>query len=168
MPNPPVDNRDISVNITDGTNPVKGATVSIGTITGTTGNAGGCTLKNVTDGEQTINVTAFGFEDKTSTITVSEDNTSFNIALTRIVYDFTSYDSETKDTEWGSGTAILTGEVSGDYTEIEVLTNTEPEFVGNKYFIVSNAETDGTTVYQLYTDAGTTGAGIYVTISIHE
>ena len=52
-----------------------------------------------------------------------------------------------------------------DYTEVEVLTNsTDESFVGRKFFIVSNAKTDGT-VYELFTDAGTTSAGIFVTIT---
>ena len=75
-------NNNISVN--DGTNAVEGASVSIGTITRTTGRAGGCTLKDVPDGEQTIEVIAEGFGDYEGTITVSESNTSFTISLTAV------------------------------------------------------------------------------------
>lgn len=77
--------RDISITVDDGTDPVEGATVSIGTITGTTGSAGGCTLRDVPDGEQTIEVVADGFGDYEDTITVSESNESFTISLTAVV-----------------------------------------------------------------------------------
>ena len=77
--------RDISITVNDGSDPVKGVSVAIGSITGTTGDAGGCTLKNVEDGEQTITATKEGFEEYSDTITVSENNTSFTISLTAIV-----------------------------------------------------------------------------------
>lgn len=73
--------RNISVTVNDGKDPVEGATVSIGESTGTTGSAGGCTLQNVVDGQQSISVTAEGYTSKTETITVSADNTSFTISI---------------------------------------------------------------------------------------
>lgn len=81
-------------------------------------------------------------------------------------YSFVSYDDSNKTTEWGSGTVETTGVVENGYTEVEVLTNSSDEsFVGQKFFIASDAEADGVTAYPLYSDAGTTPAGIYVTIS---
>lgn len=77
--------RNINISVNDGTDDVEGATVSIGNISGTTGSAGGCTLKNVPDGENTIEVIADGYGDYEDTITVSEDNTSFTITLTAVV-----------------------------------------------------------------------------------
>ena len=62
--------------------PVNGANVSIDEITATTGSAGGCTLQNVPIGEQTITVTATGYDEYSDTITVSYENNSFNITLT--------------------------------------------------------------------------------------
>ena len=50
--------------------------------TGTTGSAGGCSLTEIADGEQSVTVTAEGYTTKTETITVSENNTSFTISLT--------------------------------------------------------------------------------------
>lgn len=126
-------------------------------------------MQNVEDGSQTINVTAAGYADKTSNVTVSSESHSFTITMTPIIYDFTSYDSEEKTTEWGTGTAQATGVTSGDYTQIKVLSNTPQEaFVNQTFYILTAAETDGTTAYQLYSDAGTTGTGIYVTINVHE
>lgn len=49
------------------------------------------------------------------------------------------------------------------YSEAEVIENSVEGFVGNKYYIDSDAKTDGT-LYQLFTDAGTTGTGMYVSI----
>lgn len=84
---------------------------------------------------------------------------------TDTVYSFTSYSDENKTTEWGQGTVKVTGNASNGYSEVEVVTNSpESSFVGQKFYIISNAKTDGT-VYPLYTDAGNTEAGIYVTIS---
>ena len=96
----------------------------------------------------------------------SESNDSDSNSNT--VYDFTSYDSETKDTEYATGTAQPTGNTNNGFSEIEVLTNSEESFVGNKYYITSDANADGETAYQLFSDAGVTGTGIYVTISVHE
>lgn len=73
--------RDVNFIINDGENPIQGAVVSIGEITGTTGSAGGCTLRNVIDGEHTVSVTAEGYTTKTETITVDETHTSFTISL---------------------------------------------------------------------------------------
>ena len=73
---------NISFTINDGTDPIEGATVAIGENSGTTGSAGGCTLQDVADGEQTVTVTKTGYVTKEETITVSSENTSFTISLT--------------------------------------------------------------------------------------
>ncbi len=73
--------RNINFIINDGTDAIKGASVSIGEITGTTGSAGGCTLHNVSDGEHSAIVTADGYTSKTETITVSANATTFTISL---------------------------------------------------------------------------------------
>lgn len=86
LPNTEVnpETRTVSFTINDGTDPIGGASVVIdddATNTKTTGNAGGCTAE-VTDGTHSVKVTKDGFTDKTETITVSADNTSFTISLT--------------------------------------------------------------------------------------
>jgi len=90
LPNPQenpeiVDNetetRTINFTITDGTDPVNGATVAIGNKTGTTGSAGGCSLTEIADGEHEVTVTCDGYTTKTETITVSESDTTFTITL---------------------------------------------------------------------------------------
>ncbi len=82
----------------------------------------------------------------------------------KITYSFISYGDKNGETEWGTGTAETTGVTKGNYTQIEVKTNSVDGFVGNKYFIISSAKANGTNIYKLYTDAGTTGADIWVSI----
>lgn len=74
--------RSVHLTITDGTDPVTGASVLIDEdITRTTGDAGGCNA-TLTDGEHTVKVSKEGFVDYTDTITVSSDATTFTITLT--------------------------------------------------------------------------------------
>ena len=74
----------ISVSVNDGTDPVQHASVSIGEIQSTTGSAGGCTLQSITIGEQTIIVTAEGFESYSETIEVTLENNEFEIRLNEV------------------------------------------------------------------------------------
>ena len=84
----------------------------------------------------------------------------------KTAYNFVSYGDAQGSVEWGSGTAETTGVTKGNYTEIQVKTNSPDEsFVGAKFFIISSAKANGTSIYKLYTDAGSSGAGIWVSIS---
>ena len=81
-------------------------------------------------------------------------------------YYFTSYADAQGTTEWGNGTVKTTGVTNNGYSQVQVKSNSSDQsFVGQKFYIISSAETDGT-IYQLYSDAGTTSAGIYVSISL--
>ena len=74
---------NISITVQDeNEEPISGASVRIDEISSTTGVAGGCTLQNVPEGNQTILVTATGYEDHTETINVSSENDTFTIILT--------------------------------------------------------------------------------------
>ena len=56
------------------------------------------------------------------------------------------------------------------YTQVEVLTNSSesPEtFVGNNYYVNSNADIDGQR-YELFTDAGNTSTGMFVILTAKE
>lgn len=85
-------------------------------------------------------------------------------------YEFTSYADSAKTTQYAVGTARTTGVTAVDninqlnFTEIEVLTNSVADFVGQRFLILSNATTDGETANQLY-DNTFTGINIWVTIS---
>ena len=84
--------------------------------------------------------------------------------FTPITYSFVSYADAEGTTEWGSGTVETTGVTSGNYTQIEVKTNSSDQsFVGQKFFVISSAKTDGT-IYTVYSDAGRNSAGFYVSI----
>lgn len=74
--------QDISFIINDGTNPIQNATVTIGETSKTTGTAGGCSFTGIEEGTVSVEVTAEGYVDKTESITVDEDHTSFTISLT--------------------------------------------------------------------------------------
>lgn len=80
--NPEITKYELSFTINDGTTGINGATVTIGDVTGTTGSSGGCTLKDIPTGTQSVTVTKTGYVTKTETITVDTDHTSFTISLT--------------------------------------------------------------------------------------
>ena len=76
---------DVSVTVTDGTDPVQGAIVTIGTqsCANGTGSGGGCTVKDVPIGEGvTVTVTCEGYEDYTATEDITAETTTLTIALT--------------------------------------------------------------------------------------
>ena len=81
-------------------------------------------------------------------------------------YYFVSYGDSAGTEELGRGTVKTTGVTTSGYIQVKVISNsTEQSFVGSKYFVVDTAEPDGTTLYQLYTGAGTGATGMYVKIS---
>ncbi len=79
--------RNLSITVNDGENAIEGASVAIGDITGTTGNAGGCTLSNVLDGEHTITATKEGYENYSASITSDSTHSSFTITMTAVTDD---------------------------------------------------------------------------------
>lgn len=81
-----------------------------------------------------------------------------------ITYSFVSYADDKGATKWAEGTVEATGVTENGFTEVQVKTNTEEEFIGQKFYITSDAKTDGT-IYPLFSDAGTTSVNIYVSIS---
>lgn len=72
---------NISISVSDGESGVAGASVVIDGVTKTTGAAGGCTFKGLPEGNHTVVVSADGFTEKTESISVSSDSTSFSIVL---------------------------------------------------------------------------------------
>lgn len=76
--------RSVSFSVTDGTDPISGASIVIDdTITKTTGGAGGCT-GDLADGEYSVEITKEGYTDYTGTITVSYEDISFSFELDAI------------------------------------------------------------------------------------
>lgn len=91
------------------------------------------------------------------------------------VYDFISYDSNNDDAvQYAKGSVKETGVISTQidpstgaeiqYTQVEVIANDESSFIGNKYYIRSDAQLNGKK-YELFTDAGQTSANIFVKIT---
>lgn len=77
--------RDLTFTVNDGTDPIQGATVTIGTKTGTTGSAGGCSINGVEEGTNiSVEVSKEGYTTKTETITVDSTHTSFTISLVAV------------------------------------------------------------------------------------
>lgn len=73
--------QDISFTIDDGTDPIQGATVKIGSETKTTGSAGGCSFTAIEEGTVSVEVSKDGFTTKTEEISVDSEHTSFTISL---------------------------------------------------------------------------------------
>ena len=99
----------------------------------------------------------------TETPTQEEENNNTQ-EESKQTYNFISYGDSEGTEEWARGTVETTGISSNGYTQVEVKTNTIAEFIGQKFYIASNAKTDGT-LYPLYSDAGETAVDIYVSIS---
>lgn len=76
---------DINVTVTDGTNPVQGAVVTIGgkSCANGTGSEGGCTVKDVAVGTGVaVSVTCEGYENYTDTADITAETTTMSITLT--------------------------------------------------------------------------------------
>lgn len=87
--------RDISFTINDGTDPIEGASVKIGSETKTTGSAGGCTFTGVEEGTVSVEVSKEGYTTKTESITVDSEHTAFTISLVATAQEETGGSNET-------------------------------------------------------------------------
>ena len=73
--------KDITVTVSDGTNPVASATVTAGTITGTTGSDGKVVLDDVPETVTSITATKTGYTSVTESVTIDASHTSFTITI---------------------------------------------------------------------------------------
>lgn len=78
---------NIKVNVTNGTDPIGNVSVTLtdsdnNEYSGKTGDAGGCNIKNVPEGQYNVVATASGYNEYTGTINVNEETTTLNITLT--------------------------------------------------------------------------------------
>lgn len=78
----PSETVNIQVHVTDGTDPIGQVEVAIDDITSTTGNAGGCTLRNVPVGTVTITANKEGYEEYIEELTITSETETLNITLT--------------------------------------------------------------------------------------
>ena len=77
----PAVTRDITVSVSDGTNPIASANVTAGDVSGTTGDDGEVVLNGVSEKVKQITVTKTGYADKTESVTIDATHTSFTITL---------------------------------------------------------------------------------------
>lgn len=112
--------------------------------------------------------------DKANTYTKSEiynkteiDDTVGDIKIpdTYAIYNYQSFNAD-GSVAYGNGKAQLTGIISGDYTQVIIIEDVTPEFVGQKFYILTNAVADGTTLNQLY-DADKQSVGLAVKITLY-
>ena len=105
--------QDISFTINDGTDPIQGASVVIGSETKTTGSIGGCSFTGIEEGTVSVEVSKEGYTTKTESITVDSEHTSFTISL-----EATSEETGGTDTTGGeTGGSTETGGETGGSTE---------------------------------------------------
>lgn len=154
--NEPPEKQNISITVKTGDTPIQGAKVTIGKVTKTTGSQGGCSFTNIEEGDHKVTIKKDNFQDKTQTITVDDDHTSFNISITSVTYAFDSFQDEACTEQDSAGTVVLTGVESSGFVQVEVITSDPNEsWIGLKPYVVNTAKPDGTTVYQLYEDPNT-------------
>lgn len=164
--NEPPEKQNISLVVKCGDVPIQGAKVTIGKVTKTTGSQGGCSFTGIEEGDHKVTVEKEHFEPKTATITVDDDHTSFNIAVTSVTYAFESFQDAAATEKDSEGTVQLTGVATTGYLEVEVITSDPNEsWIGLKCFVVDTAKPDGKTIYQLFEDGSGTGLPFYVKIS---
>lgn len=72
---------DLAISVTNGTNPVSGVEVKIGTITGTTGSQGGCTLHDVPVGTVTVTATKTGYKNYSREVIITSSTETLTITL---------------------------------------------------------------------------------------
>ena len=76
---------DVSFTVNDGTDPIEGAVVTVATgKTGTTCNAGGCTVTGVLPATYTVTVEKEGYESYSGSKVIDSGHTSFTISLTQV------------------------------------------------------------------------------------
>ena len=80
----PAETVNIQVHVTDGENPVSQVEVAIDDIASTTGNAGGCTLRNVPVGTVTITATKEGYEIYNQEVNITSETEILEIILEEI------------------------------------------------------------------------------------
>ena len=115
LPNPAV--KDITVIVSDGTDPIQGATVTIGEDSETTDSDGEATFASVYEGANTVTVSKTGYATNTSTISVDESHTSFDIELEVVDTLTVTVDDGTDAIEGASvkiGTVTKTTDSSGE------------------------------------------------------
>lgn len=82
------------------------------------------------------------------------------------IYYFDSFGNSSATSFLASGTVETTGVASDGYKQVKVLTNSSSDtsWINATFYVDEDVETDGSEAVQLFTDAGTTGTGVYVKV----
>lgn len=144
------------------------AEVTLDGVTKTTDNSGEVSFTNVAVSGGDINcyVSCNGYNNKNQLLSVDEDHTSFTISLEPITYNYVSFDDSEGEHQMDTGTVASTGVGTSNWVQMKVLTAEEiPEWIDTEVYVTRDATPDGTTLYRLYTGAGTGAMDFYVKIS---
>ena len=128
------------------------------------------TLNTIVDGASMAFDTLKEVEDKldeqdAQIQTINDTFGDIKVPDTYAIYSYQSFNAD-GSVAYGTGKAQLTGIISGDYTQVNIIEDTTPEFVGQKFYILTNAVVDGTTLNQLY-NADKQPVGIAVKITLY-
>ena len=119
---------NLTVEVTDGTNAVEGATVSLTeTLTGTTDANGEVTIEDVDGGDYTLSVTATGYADYTQSVSIDGD-TDVDVTLTPVDTLTITVDNGDDPAVAIEGASIVIGETTKTTTA-----NGEAEFTNIPY-----------------------------------
>lgn len=103
---------NIAVNVTDGTNAISGATVSLSeTITDTTDENGDVSFEDVDGGDYTLTVTADGYADYSDSLTVDGDE-EVNVTLTPVDTLTITVDNGAEPAVAIEGASVVIGETT--------------------------------------------------------
>ncbi len=144
------------------------AEVTLNGVTKKTDNSGEVTFDDVAVSGGDINcyVSCNGYTDKVEELEVDDDHTSFTISLEPITYGYISFDDPEGEHQMDTGTVKPTGVGTANWLQVEVLTAEQiPEWVGTEVYVTREAFPDTTTLYRLYTGAGTGALDFYVKVS---
>ena len=160
---------DLSIAVDDGdSNPVQQAEVTLNGVTKNTDNSGEVSFTDVkvSGGDINCYITCNGYTDKKQVLSVDDDHTSFTISLEPITYNYTSFDDAEGEHQMDTGTVAPTGVGTSKWVQMKVLTAEEiPEWNDSEVYVTRDAKPDNTTLYRLYSGAGTGAMDFYVKIS---
>lgn len=163
---------DLSIAVDDGdSNPVQQAEVTLNGVTKKTDNSGEVTFDDVAVSGGDINcyVSCNGYPDTTEVLEVDDDHTSFTISLEPTTYAYTSFDDSQGEHQMDTGTVKPTGIGTANWLQVEILTAEEiPEWIGTKVYVTREAFPDYTTLYRIYTGAGTGAMDFWVKVAEDE
>jgi len=114
--NPVANDGDITVNVTDGTDAISGATVVLSdsdelSSSKTTGDDGSVTYSDIDNGTYTVTVSKSGYTTETETVVVAGEDVEVDIELTPTrTISFTVQDSEDEPSPIQSATITIDGD----------------------------------------------------------